>query len=171
MKTLLLKTSFFLLLCLFTFGTTISAQVKEDNPLFIEITKMDKLLFEQGFNDCNYKVLEDILAPDLEFYHDKGGVQNKTEFITATKNNICGSAEGKITRQAVAGSTKVFPLEKNGVLYGAFQTGEHEFFMQPAGQQIKKTGRARFSCLWLLNSKKQWILKRAVSYDHQPAND
>lgn len=146
-----------------------SAQLQHTDPLYAQMVQMDSLLFGQGFNNCNYKMLEDILAPDLEFYHDKGGIQNKKEFIEATRKNICGSAEGKITRKPVEGSIEVFPLYKNGVLYGVYETGAHEFFMQPVDNAIRKTGIARFSCLWLLNDKKQWILKRVVSYDHKAA--
>lgn len=152
------------------FSMQLQAQVKTDDPLYKEMQRMDNLLFEEGFNNCNYKNLEDILAPDLEFYHDNGGMQNKQEFIEATRKNICGSAYGKITRKAVAGSGEVFPLYKNEVLYGVFVTGSHEFFIQPTGKAVQKTGVAKFSCLWLLNDKKQWLLKRVISYDHKPVN-
>nr|WP_322626215.1 nuclear transport factor 2 family protein [uncultured Flavobacterium sp.] len=157
-----------ILITLFSLQT--QAQIKTDDPLYKELQRMDNLLFEEGFNNCNYKTLEDILAPDLEFYHDNGGMQNKQEFIDATRKNICGSAYGKITRKAVAGSVEVFPLYKNGEIYGVLQNGIHEFYIQPTGKAVQKTGMARFSCLWLLNDKKQWILKRVMSYDHKAAN-
>jgi Domain of unknown function (DUF4440) len=158
-----------ILTCLiFNFLSTF-AQESLQSTLHLQIVKMDSLLFEEGFNNCDFKVLEEILSPDLEFYHDKGGVQNKTEFITASRNNICNSPNGKITRKAVPGSIQVFAMENNGALYGALQTGTHEFFMQPPGQKVQKTGIAKFTCLWLLNDKKEWILKRVFSYDHKPA--
>ncbi|MFP9113270.1 nuclear transport factor 2 family protein [Flavobacterium sp. RHBU_3] len=154
-------------IAIFFTGLIASAQVQHTDPLYAQMIQMDSQLFEQGFNNCNYKVLEDILAPDLEFYHDQGGVQNKKEFIEATRKNICGSAYGKITRMPVNGSIEVFPMYKNGVLYGVYVTGTHEFFIQPTGKARQKTGVARFSCLWLLNDNKQWILKRVISYDHK----
>lgn len=150
-----------------TFNT--NAQVKTPSELFLTAQKMDSLLFTEGFNNCKYEVLGDILADDLEFYHDKGGIQNKEEFIVATKNNICGSKDGKITRRLVAGSMEVFPLEKNGQLYGVLHTGLHEFYMQEPGNKTHKTGTAKFSCLWILTPEKMWKLKRVFSYDHKAA--
>lgn len=146
-----------------------SAQENPQSALHLQIIKMDSLLFNEGFNNCDFKILEEILSPDLEFYHDKGGIQNKKEFIDASRSNICNSPNGKISRKAVPGSIQVFPMEKNGVLYGALQTGTHEFFIQPPGEKTQKTGVAKFTCLWLLNDKKQWLLKRVFSYDHKPA--
>ncbi|WP_237421162.1 nuclear transport factor 2 family protein [Flavobacterium sp. Sd200] len=128
---------------------------------------MDSLLFAEGFNKCNYKILDQILADDLEFYHDKGGIKNKKEFIDATRNNICNSPNGKITREVVKGSTEVYPLEKNGKIYGFLQNGLHEFYIQEPGKKLYKTGRAKFSCLWLLATNGSWKLKRVFSYDHQ----
>lgn len=146
-----------------------SAQESQQSDLHLKIIKMDSLLFEEGFNNCNFKILEEILAPDLEFYHDKGGIQDKQEFIEASRNNICNSPNGKITRKIVPGSIEVFAMEKDGKLYGALQTGTHEFFIQPPGGKVLKTGVAKFTCLWLLNEKQQWVLKRVYSYDHKPS--
>lgn len=146
------------------------AQVKADDPIFAKMADMDRLLFSEGFNNCNYAVLERILAPDLEFYHDKGGMQDKAQFIEATKKNICNSAEGKITRKPVQGSMEVYAMEKNGLLYGAYVTGSHDFYLTQTGKAARKTGTAKFTCLWLLNDKKEWILKRVVSYNHKAAD-
>lgn len=146
------------------------AQVAKTSELYLSIQKMDSLLFTEGFNNCNYAALENVLANDLEFYHDKGGTQNKKEFIEATKNNICNSKNGKITRRAVAESIEVFPLEKNNELYGVLQTGLHEFYIKETGKKTIKTGVAKFSCLWLLTPEKKWKLKRVFSYDHKAAD-
>lgn len=167
MKTNFLKLRYCFIVLLFA---SANAQVKNSSELFLTAQKMDSLLFIEGFNKCNYNILEQILADDLEFYHDKGGIQNKKEFIEATKNNICNSPEGKITRRAVTGSIEVFPLEKNGVIYGFLQTGLHEFYMQEPGKKIHKTGTAKFSCLWLKN-KENWKLKRVFSYDHKGTSE
>lgn len=153
----------------FSFNSAV-AQVKADDPIYAKMADMDRLLFSEGFNNCNYTVLERILAADLEFYHDKGGMQDKVQFIEATKKNICNSPEGKITRKLVQGSMEVYAMEKNGLLYGAFVTGSHDFYLAPTGKAAKKTGTAKFTCLWLLNEKKEWILKRVVSYDHKASN-
>ncbi|WP_116788929.1 nuclear transport factor 2 family protein [Flavobacterium psychrotrophum] len=157
-----------LIAALFSIGF-MNAQERKGSDLYLKAIKMDSLLFDQGFNNCNYKILDNILADDLEFYHDKGGIQNKKEFIDATRNNICNSPDGKITRRIVAGSIEVCAMEKNGVVYGALETGEHEFYMQEPGKSAYKTGRAKFTCLWVIDTKGSWKLKRVFSYNHQPA--
>jgi putative IMPACT (imprinted ancient) family translation regulator len=40
------------------------------------IQKMDNLLFEAGFNQCQIQTMAQLNAEDLEFYHDKGGVSH-----------------------------------------------------------------------------------------------
>ena len=64
------------------------------------------------------------------------------------------------------GSTQIFALENNGVLYGAIQQGVHRFHTQ--GQDPAKTGYtdAKFSHVWIVN-KGVWQLKTALSFDHQ----
>ncbi|MFP9099190.1 nuclear transport factor 2 family protein [Flavobacterium sp. RHBU_24] len=151
------------------YSSVVTAQEYKESELYQKIIKMDSLLFDQGFNNCNYAVLQEILAGDLEFYHDKGGVQNKKEFIAATQKNICNSPYGKITRKAVAESIEVCPMEKDGVMYGALETGTHEFYIQEPGKPVTKTGSAKFTCLWILEGNSNWKLKRVFSYNHQPA--
>lgn len=64
------------------------------------------------------------------------------------------------------GSTQIFALENNGVLYGAIQQGVHRFHTQ--GQDPAETGYtdAKFSHVWILKNG-VWQLKTALSFDHQ----
>ena len=73
---------------------------------------------------------------------------------------------GRPVRTLVPGSTQVFILENNGVMYGAIQQGVHRFHTK--GQDPQKNGytEAKFSHVWILN-KGQWQLKTALSFDHQ----
>ncbi|MDH6250555.1 hypothetical protein M2347_000282 [Chryseobacterium sp. H1D6B] len=48
------------------------------------------------------------------------------------------------------------------------QEGNHEFFRLNKGKW-NKTGRAKFTHLWILEDGK-WKLKRVLSYDHKSLN-
>ena len=158
--------AFFFALFLFSLTTSAKAQVPENAALFKTVMALDSQLFDEGFNQCKLDRFEKLAAPDLEFFHDKGGRQNRAEFLKASRENICGNPEGKPVRTLVAGSTKIFALENNGVLYGAVQQGDHRFHLQ--GKNTAKDGYtiAKFTHVWLLKNGK-WTLKNAISYDHQ----
>jgi len=149
------------------------SQSPKDSELFKTLKTNDSILFEISFNKCQLSVLDNLLAEDLEFYHDKGGITNSKEaFLNGMKNGICKENNPyKSRRELVKGSLEVFPLYKNGELYGALQKGIHRFFETHKG--LENPGSiAKFSHLWLKNDT-QWILKRVISYDHkmQASND
>ncbi len=145
---------------------TANAQVSENSTLFKKIMANDSQIFEQGFNQCKPGVFEKYTANDLVFFHDTGGTQNREKFLQAVKKNICSNSNGKPIRSLIPGSSQVFPLENNGVLYGAVQMGVHRF--DTKGDDINKEGYtlAKFTHVWLLRNG-QWQLKSAISYDHQ----
>ena len=59
-------------LCLFCLTSVLNyAQVTENSELFKTLKSMDSLLFDISFNKCKTEVLENVLAEDLEFYHDQ----------------------------------------------------------------------------------------------------
>ena len=158
--------AFFFALFLFSLSTSAKAQVPENSTLFKSVMALDSQLFDEGFNRCRLDVTAKLADDNLEFFHDKSGTQNRAQFLLAMKNNVCGNPEGKPVRTLVAGSTKSFALENNGVLYGAVQQGEHRFHLK--GTETGKAGYtvAKFTHVWILN-KGQWQLKSAISYDHQ----
>ena len=158
--------AFFFALFLFSLSTSAKAQVAENSTLFKSVMALDSQLFDKGFNRCRLDVTAKLADDNLEFFHDKSGTQNRAQFLLAMKNNVCGNPEGKPVRTLVAGSTKIFALENNGVLYGAVQHAEHRFHLK--GTDTAKAGYtvAKFTHVWILN-KGQWQLKSAISYDHQ----
>ena len=162
-----LAISFVLLLCGLQ---TAQAQVAENTRLFRDIMDLDSQLFEQGFNQCKPNIFEKYTAEDLEFFHDIGGSQNRAEFLQAVKKNICAKPEGKPIRTLVAGSTQVFPLKNNGVLYGAIQQGVHRFHSKGSKPSVDGYTVAKFTHVWLLRDG-QWKLKSALSFDHQQVNE
>lgn len=154
-------------LALALFAAPSFAQVADTSALYRTLKANDSLLFERGFNHCDMQQFENLVADDLEFYHDKGGItRGKPAFIATIRNNICNQGH-KPVRVLTPGSLEVFPLTNNGVLYGAIQTGLHSFRDSQGGQPEAATSEARFTHLWLLQQG-HWKLARALSYDHIP---
>lgn len=144
----------------------LAAQVSEDSELFLTLKTKDSLLFNVGFNECDLTQFKNLTTDDLEFYHDQNGIINSnTEFEKIMANGICKKDNPyKPRRELVEGSLKVFPLYKNGILYGAIQYGEHKFFERFEGKEIAGS-TALFSHLWILENN-QWKIKRVYSYNH-----
>lgn len=143
------------------------SQEGKDSEIFQALKKNDSLLFDAGFNNCDIAAFEHLIAEDLEFYHDEGGLTtNKEDFLKNVRSNICSSPNKKPVRKLVQESLQVFPLYENGKLYGAIQKGRHDFFIKEPGKEPYQASTALFTHLWLLEEEK-WILKRVLSYDHQ----
>ena len=153
------------------------SQETQNSELYKTIMSRDSLLFTIGFNTCDFSQFENLFSDQLEFYHDKGGLSNKAEFLQTFKSGLCGSPDTyRSRRELVAGSTKIYPLYNKGVLYGAIQEGIHLFYEtttakgQPLLKQNEKlVGKAKFNHLWILENN-VWKLKRSLSYDHEATN-
>jgi CubicO group peptidase (beta-lactamase class C family) len=142
------------------------AQVSTSSSLYQTLKKQDSLLFDVGFNTCNIPAFEMLVSDNFEFYHDQAGTMlSKAAFINSVKNNVC-SLNYKASRVLEPGSMQVYPLEKNGVLYGAIQTGIHRFYALEPGKPLYFTSRAKFTNVWKLEDG-AWKLLRSLSYDHQ----
>ncbi|MFC5045576.1 serine hydrolase [Aquimarina hainanensis] len=144
-----------------------AAQVANDSPLFIALKKADSLLFEEGFNTCNYLALEKVLHKDLDFFHDQNGAQNLEQFYKSFTSSICSNPNFKPIRKLVSETLNVFPLKNNGEIYGAVQTGDHIFYIKEPNKKLYATERGRFIHTWILENE-QWKVKRIISYEHKP---
>ncbi|WP_339337429.1 MULTISPECIES: DUF3471 domain-containing protein [unclassified Croceitalea] len=121
----------------------------------------DSLLFDVGFNECNLQQVAQLVGDDIEFYHDKDGItKSKTKFLASIKDNLCSSGKNMLKRVLDESSLEVFPLYKDGKLYGAIQNGVHNFAQT----------KASFSHVWLIK-KGQWKLSRVLSYNHHQEQD
>ncbi|MCX8531781.1 nuclear transport factor 2 family protein [Chryseobacterium luquanense] len=151
---------------LFFFFGSLSAQIERNSPLFLELKKEDSIFFERGFNNCDIAFLEKKMDDNLKFYHDNGGFQDKKLFMERTKQNICSNPNQKPIRKVVESSLEVFPLYDNGILYGAIQTGEHQFFIREKNKKDILGGHAKFTTVW---TKKEgnWIMSEVLSYNHK----
>jgi hypothetical protein len=111
-----------ILLCILCYSMNSYSQVEKNSALYKTLKTNDSLLFEVGFNSCQYTPFESLLAKDIERYHDLGGITNfKRTFIKSIKNGLCKSDVYKSRRTLIAGSLNVFPLYKNDTLYEAIK--------------------------------------------------
>jgi hypothetical protein len=130
-------------------------KVSEEN-LTREIVSMDSLLFDIGFNNCDFELWNTIFGEEFEFYDDRSGLNTDRSKEVMSFKERCAK-KMKITRKLI--STEVHPL--NG--YGAVQLGVHAFYVDGVLVQT-----AKFIHLWQ-KIKDKWIVSRIVSYDHKPA--
>ncbi len=126
-------------------------------------------VFWNAYNRCDVEKMSAFFWPDIEFYHDKGGLTVGLEaFTAALRNGLCENPNSHLRREAIPETVKVFPLEKNGAIYGAVLSGEHYFYVNDKGEPEYRDGMAKFFHVWLLKDGK-WKMARVVSYDHHDA--
>jgi len=146
-----------------TSKNNLGLQVKGYSPvsgeLYDSIANLDSIFFN-AFNTQNLDKLEALLADNLEFYHDLGGVTNYNQNIEAFKKTF--ESERRVRRELVRGTLEVYPIKD----YGAVETGTHRFYATEKGQQEKLSSEARFVQVW---QKKDgvWKITRIISYGHE----
>ncbi|CAI8762907.1 serine hydrolase [Chryseobacterium sp. IT-36CA2] len=144
------------------------AQTEKTDTLYKTIMSRDSLFFSKGYNTCNVNQMESMLSDSFEFYHDKGGFENKEKFIIDFKNGLCKSPETyQLKRVLVKKSTEIYPMYKDGKIYAAIQNGDHLFYEKVGNQAEKLVGEAKFTHLWMLENT-EWKLKNSLSFDHHP---
>lgn len=127
--------------------------------LFKEIAQADSLMFN-AVNNCDTITYKKFLSPDMEFYHDLGGLTIGSD--NEVKSIIETCARGNhIRRELVAGSLEVHPIKG----YGAIEIGAHRFYYTNKGEQEKLSGTFKFVHVWQ-HKDGQWKLHRVISYDH-----
>ncbi|MBI5726659.1 MAG: nuclear transport factor 2 family protein [Ignavibacteriales bacterium] len=155
-------------LLFFLFGLSMisNAQSNAKQDLYRTLHDKDSLLFSIGFNTCDIPQFDSLLSENFEFYHDKAGItDSKAAFIAGIRDGLC-KMPYKPRREIVEGSLTVYPLEHNGMLYGAVQNGSHSFYAIEAGKPERLTSVAKFTHVWLIQNG-SWKLSRALSFDHQ----
>jgi hypothetical protein len=139
---------------------------EEKSELFYILKEKDSLMFELSFNQLDTRILEDLATEDVEFYHDQGGATyTKQDFIDGMKR--LGDLSYNARRELIEGSTEVYPLYKDGALYGAILRGDHRFFAkEPNDTPEYLTSTAKYTTLWML-IEGEWKMSRIYSFDHQ----
>ena len=132
-----------------------NSEILNEDLLRTEIIKMDSLLFDVAFNQCDAAQFKKIIADDVEFYDDRFGLNVSKENEIKSLNAKCNRRE-KLTRKLNSCT-----IDKLGD-FGAVQVGEHTFYIDG-----KPEGTGKFIHIWERKDK-DWKLKRIVSYEHRP---
>jgi hypothetical protein len=120
---------------------------------------LDAALFD-AYNKCDMVKFKSLLADDVEFFHDKGGVTLGAQALTdSVQKNICG----KVSRELVAGTLQTHHMDG----YGILQQGVHRFH-HPGHDDTEGVGEGQFITLWQYKDG-AWKITRAISFDHHSA--
>ncbi len=145
------------------------AQVPTESELYVTLQARDSLLFHAAFDACDPVTMRSLFTEDFEFYHDKGGFTEGREAFLKPVEAQCSQRDPEALQPAkrilVPGSLEVFPLYKDGELYGAVQHGIHHFEFLDDKKLYQKGDIARFTHVWVRDGK-EWKIKRELSYDH-----
>jgi len=131
------------------------------------ITAKDAALFDAVFNTCDTAALQQLVADNFEFYHDKDGLNETSgahfvEDVAKHCERIKQGVDFRARRQLIPGTLAVYPLNN----YGAVETGRHNFYALEDGKPERMTESAQFLHIWK-NDAGQWKLARVVSFDHK----
>lgn len=130
-----------------------------DSALHQTVQRLDTTLFD-AFNGCDLNVMGELVSEDLEFYHDRTGLERgRQPFLAALRNNVCG----KVRRELIPDTLEVYPLAG----YGAVEIGSHRFCDARRFEVCdpQRSGDADFIMLWQ-ETDAGWRLSRVISYDH-----
>jgi hypothetical protein len=128
-------------------------------PLYAEIAALDDAVFD-AFNRCSdpaqFERHAAYITPELEFYHDKGGVTlGREKYMSDVRENVCG----RFARRLVKETLQVYPVPG----YGAMETGVHRFC---AFESARCEGAGDFLVLWRKDAD-GWRMTRVFSYAHR----
>lgn len=132
-------------------------QIHTQAELDTTILALDTALFD-AYNRCDLPRFSSLVADDVEFYHDQGGITLGNAALTdSIRKNICG----RVTRQLSPGTFKAFHMNN----IGAVEMGTHRFFENGSSTA---SGEAEFVHLWIYKNG-AWKVSRVLSYDHHAA--
>lgn len=145
-----------LLSALLCFASEAYAQLPAADTLHQRIAQLDAEMFT-AFNAHDIPKLMGYFTPDLEFYHDKGGLAGYAQ--TRQGFTQISQQSPDIRRELVPGSLEVYPVPG----YGAIEVGAHRFCHRENGKL--DCGTFKFTMLWRQQAG-VWRVARVVSYGH-----
>lgn len=124
----------------------------QDANLYRTIYQLDSAFFH-AYNTCDLKKQAEFYAEEIEFFHDKSGLDTSKQNILAnTKKFICG----KVTRTLVPGSLEVSPVPG----YGAVALGMHTFENKQEKGAVSRP--YKFLIVWR-NRDSVWKITKVIS--------
>ncbi|QNK62415.1 nuclear transport factor 2 family protein [Pedobacter sp. PAMC26386] len=139
---------------------TSQVQSKANISLFNQIAAADSTLFH-AVNTCDSVTYIKFFNPDVEFYHDLGGLTVGSDNELKSFKEMCARGS-HIRRELIKGSLEVYPIRG----YGAIEIATHRFYHTNKGQQEKLSGTYKFLHVWQFKDN-QWKLARIISYGHE----
>ena len=126
------------------------------DELYQTVARLDTEMFA-AFNAHDVDKLMAYFAPNVEFFHDKGGLSN----FAQTKEGFARLFDQSpdITRTLVPGTLEVYPVKN----YGAMHIATQRFCHVENGRN--DCGNSRFVMVWQQQAG-TWRITRVVSYDH-----
>jgi hypothetical protein len=145
-----------------TANTTYGQQAKPYSPvskeLYDTIAHMDSVMFA-AFNARDLDKIMALFSDNLEFYHDKGGLDNHQQTREKLKTLFERNQNTGLRRDLVQGSLEVYPIKD----YGALETCLHRFCHVENGKN--DCGIFKNIMIWQKKDG-QWKVTRVISYDH-----
>ena len=126
------------------------------DELYQQVARLDAEMFA-AFNAHDVDKLMSYFAPNLEFFHDKGGLANFSQTKEGFTRMFAQSPD--ISRTLVPGSLEVFPVKN----YGAMHIATQRFCHVENGRN--DCGNSKFVMVWQQQAD-TWKITRVVSYDH-----
>jgi ketosteroid isomerase-like protein len=152
---------YFMLVALLLVSTLSHAQSPVSGAvLYRQIMRADSSVFA-AFNRCDSVAYKPFFAPDLEFYHDLGGLTTGRQLEIKSFREMC--ARGTHIRRELVKST--FEVHQLGG-YGAVEIGVHRFYHTNKGQTEKPSGTYKFIHVWQ-RTPTGWRITRVISYGHE----
>lgn len=121
--------------------------------------------FWAAFNRCDQKGMAERFTSDVEFYHDKTGLTQSRDAVTASMfTGPCANpAALRVRREAIVGTDRFYPLADGF----AVLEGEHRFLATHSGQSERHDSKARYFELWQRDRGNSWRMRRVISFDHR----
>lgn len=145
-------------LFLVSFIPTDSAVGSEDKTLAQEIHQLDSLMFD-AMNRQDLESMMSYFDKDLEFYHDKGGLDNYEQTKVKLARLFENNRNTNFRRILVPGSMEVYPVPG----YGAIESCLHRFCHLENGKD--DCGTFKNVMVWKKTTS-GWKVTRVLSYDH-----
>jgi ketosteroid isomerase-like protein len=120
------------------------------------VSALDRAMFD-AYNAHDVERLMALFAPELEFFHDTGGLIGHDAVRTGFTRVFAGNPD--IRRELVPGTLQVYPIKD----YGAIEIGAHRFCHTENGKL--DCGTFQFLHVWKYDAG-HWQVSRAVSYGH-----
>ncbi len=128
------------------------------DSLYYQIQALDSAFFD-AFNRRQLDEVMSYFSPELEFYHDKGGMDNYEQTRTKSKQLFERNTESGFRRDMEPGTLEVYPVPGSG----AIQINRHRFCHIENNKM--DCGSFKNIMVWKKEGDR-WLITRVISVDH-----